>query len=76
VSAEQLGVAVNSVETVLSSQTSNSPALNFLLYIPPIHRQVYKLFVLDIHIYPYCIVRFLDSAVSDVDSETFLLDTD
>lgn len=38
VAADQLGGAINSVESMLASQSSNSPALNFLLYIPPIHR--------------------------------------
>ena len=33
---EQLGLAVNSVESVLASQSSTHPALNMILYIPPI----------------------------------------
>jgi len=35
---EDLGLAVNSVESVLASQSSNNPALNLLVYLPPIER--------------------------------------
>jgi len=35
---EDLGLAVNSVESVLASQSSNNPALNLLVYVPPIDR--------------------------------------
>jgi len=37
-SPEDLGLAVNSVESSLASQSSNNPALNLLVYIPPIER--------------------------------------
>jgi len=37
-SPEDLGLAVNSVESVLASQSSNNPALNLLVYLPPIER--------------------------------------
>jgi len=33
---EDLGLAVNSVESVLASQSSNNPALNMLVYLPPV----------------------------------------
>ena len=33
-----LGLAVNSVESALASQSSSSPALNMLVYIPPVQR--------------------------------------
>jgi len=33
---EQLGLAVNSVESLLTSQSSTHPALNMIVYIPPI----------------------------------------
>lgn len=35
---EQLGLAVNSVETLLASQASAAPALNLLVYLPPLER--------------------------------------
>ena len=35
-SPDQLGLAVNTVESVLASQSSTHPALNMILYIPPI----------------------------------------
>jgi len=35
---EDLGLAVNSVESVLASQSSNNPAINLMVYIPPIER--------------------------------------
>ena len=34
-SPEQLGLAVNSVESLLASHTSTNPALNMIVYIPP-----------------------------------------
>lgn len=39
VTAEMLGLAVNSVETALASQASARPALNLLVYLPPAERQ-------------------------------------
>ena len=33
---EQLGLAVNSVESLLTSQSSTHPALNMIVYVPPI----------------------------------------
>jgi len=33
---EQLGLAVNSVESLLTSQSSTHPALNMIVYIPPV----------------------------------------
>ena len=33
---EQLGLAVNTVESVLASQSSSNPGLNMLVYIPPV----------------------------------------
>ena len=49
VKAEDLALALNSVESLLSSQSSSSPALNLIIYIPPVHRNpayiyVYTLF--------------------------------
>ena len=38
-SPDQLGLAVNSVETALASQASSAPALNLLVYLPPVERQ-------------------------------------
>ncbi|XP_023341084.1 GPI transamidase component PIG-S [Eurytemora carolleeae] len=38
VKAEDLALALNSVESLLSSQSSSSPALNLIIYIPPVHR--------------------------------------
>ena len=35
-SPSQLGLAVNSVESVLASQSSSSPGLNMMVYIPPV----------------------------------------
>jgi len=35
---EDLGLAVNSVSSVLGSQSSSSPALNLLVYLPPVGR--------------------------------------
>ena len=33
---EQLGLAVNTVESVLASQSSSNPGLNMMVYIPPV----------------------------------------
>jgi len=38
-SPDQLGLAVNSVETALASQASSAPSLNLLVYLPPVERQ-------------------------------------
>ena len=35
-SPEQLGLSVNTVESLLASQSSSAPGLNMLVYIPPI----------------------------------------
>jgi len=35
---EDLGLAVNSVESVLASQSSNNPAINLMVYVPPVER--------------------------------------
>ena len=35
-SPDQLGLAVNTVESVLASQSSNSPGLNMMVYVPPV----------------------------------------
>jgi len=35
-SPEQLGLSVNTVESLLASQSSSAPSLNMLVYIPPI----------------------------------------
>ena len=35
-SPDQLGLAVNTVESVLASQSSNRPGLNMMVYIPPV----------------------------------------
>lgn len=37
-SPDQLGLAVNSVESVLASQSSDNPGLNLLVYVPPVDR--------------------------------------
>jgi len=38
VSGDDLGIALNRVESLLSSQSSSNPALNLIVYIPTIHR--------------------------------------
>jgi len=38
VSGDELGTSLNKVESLLSSQSSSHPALNLVVYIPPIHR--------------------------------------
>ena len=42
VSGDELGTSLNKVESLLSSQSSSHPALNLVVYIPPIHRNMFQ----------------------------------